>query len=183
MIENYLDLENGVLENYTDRVVRKASNMRGFYNDEEALEALISNGDPTIYDVYAVVKEGEGELCYAITILHAGKVGDEYFMTKGHYHEKKDRAELYIGLRGQGLLLMQKGDEVKWVEMRRGTVVYVPPYWAHRSVNTGSGDFVFLAIYPGDAGHDYGSIAERGFAKIVVERDGRYEVIDNPRYR
>ncbi|NPA76022.1 MAG: cupin domain-containing protein [Euryarchaeota archaeon] len=182
MIENYLDLERGIMEHWNSKVVRKASDMRGFYLANDALEKMIEGGDPVIYEVYAVTHENEGELCYGVTVLHPGKVGDEFFMTKGHYHEKRDRGELYIGLRGRGLLLMQKDEEVQWYEMRRGTVIYVPPYWAHRSINTGTEDFVFLAIYPGDAGHDYGTIAEKGFAKIVVEKEGRVDIIKNPRY-
>ena len=183
MLSNYIDLKKGILENYTEKVIRRASDMLNFYQDNEALEKMIKNGNPTIYEVYAVTHEGEGELSYAITILHPGKVGNEYFMTKGHYHEKKDRGELYIGLKGNGLLLMQKGEEIRWIEMERGKIVYVPPYFAHRSINTGNEDFVFLAIYPGDAGHDYGSIAERGFAKIVLEENGNYAVKDNPRWK
>ncbi len=183
MISNWIDLESGILNEHSSRVIRRASDMRGFYRDSGALNELIEKENPVIYEVYAVPKEGEGELSYGVTFLHPGIVGDEFYMTKGHYHEKKDRAEVYIGIRGNGLLLMQKGDEVKWVEMKRGTIVYVPPYWAHRSINTGDDDFVFLAIYPGDAGHDYGSIAERGFAKIVVKVEGGFRVIPNPEYR
>ncbi len=180
---NVIDLDTGILDKYGDKVVRKASNMRGFYGDEEALEKLIKSGDPIIYEVYSVPREGEGELSYGVTILHPGTVGGEFYMTKGHYHEKKDRAEIYMGIRGHGLLLMQNGNEVKWEEMQRGTIVYVPPFWAHRSINTGNEDFIFLAIYPGDAGHDYGSIAERGFAKLVIKDGEDYKIIDNPRYR
>ncbi len=183
MIKNTIDLDSGILTNYTDKVVRKASDMQSFYLDENELERMIKNGDPMIYEVFGVTNEGEGELSYAVTILHAGKVGNEYFMTKGHYHKKKDRAEMYIGLRGHGILLMQKDDEVMWKEMHRGDIVYVPPYWAHRSINVGDEDFVFLAVYPGDAGHDYGSIAEKGFAKIVVKDNKGYKIVDNPRYR
>ena len=47
--------------------------------------------------------------------------------------------------------------------MRPGTVAYVAPCWAHRTVNTGSEPFVFLAVYHGDAGHDYGTIETEGF--------------------
>jgi len=183
MLSNYIDLEKGILENYTERVIRRASDMLNFYQDEEALKKMIENGDPIIYEVYGVTREGEGELSYAITILHPGKVGDEYFMTKGHYHEKRNRGELYIGLQGKGLLLIQKENEVKWIEMDRGKIVYVPPYFAHRSINIGNDDFVFLAIYPGDAGHNYGSIAEKGFAKIVVKDNGNYAIKDNPKWK
>ena len=182
MLKNRIDFDLAKLERYEDIVVRRASDMRGFYQDSEALEDIIKREDPVIYEVYAVPKEKEGELSYAITVLHPGRVGREYFMTKGHYHSKRDRAELYISLKGRGLLLMQKDGEVQWFEMEKGDVVYVPPFYAHRSINIGKEDFVFFAIYPSDAGHDYGSIAERGFAKIVVECKNGYEVVDNPRW-
>ena len=61
-------------------------------------------------------------------------------------------------------------------------IVYVPPYHAHRTINTGNEPFIFLAVYPSDAGHDYGSIAEKGFSKIVVEKDGKVEVMYNPKW-
>ena len=63
-------------------------------------------------------------------------------------------------------------------------VLYVPPGWAHRSVNTGSGeDLVTFFVYPGHAGHDYGSIESQGFRKLVVERDGAPCIVDNARWR
>jgi glucose-6-phosphate isomerase len=67
-------------------------------------------------------------------------------------------------------------------ELRPGRILYVPPRWAHRSVNTGSGDLVFLFVYPGNAGHDYGTIERQGFRKLVVEVDGKPQIIDNPRW-
>ena len=182
IMKNIINFETGLLENYLEKMVRRASDMRGFFYDEKALEEMISKGDPIIYEVYAVPNNGEGEISYAVTVIHPGKVGKEFHMTKGHYHKIKNRGELYIGIRGKGLILMQKGEDVKIEEIERGNIVYVPPYWAHRSVNVGSEDLVFLAIYPGDAGHDYGSIAEKGFEKMVIEEDGKYRVIDNPKY-
>lgn len=62
-------------------------------------------------------------------------------------------------------------------------VLYVPPRWAHRSVNTSRNeDLVTFFVYPGNAGHDYGSIEKQGFRKLVVEREGEVQVIDNPRW-
>jgi glucose-6-phosphate isomerase len=52
--------------------------------------------------------------------------------------------------------------------MEHGTVAYVPPRWAHRTVNTGDEPFVFFAVYPGQAGHDYGAIEETGFTQRVL---------------
>ena len=60
----------------------------------------------------------------------------------------------------------------------------MPPRWAHRSVNTGEReDLVTFFVYPGDAGHDYGTIEQQGFRKLVVEIDGQPQVVDNPRWR
>jgi len=69
------------------------------------------------------------------------------------------------------------------VPMQAGTIAYVPPYWAHRTVNTGNQPFIFFAAWPGDSGHDYGTIEDRGFAKIVVERGGRPALVDNPKFK
>ena len=33
-----------------------------------------------------------------------------------------------------------------------------------------------------DAGHDYGTIKDRGMRKLVVERDGKAALVDNPSY-
>ena len=67
-------------------------------------------------------------------------------------------------------------------ELRPGRVLYVPPYWAHRSVNTSQDDdLITFYVYPGNAGHDYGTIERQGFRKLVVERHGQPAIIDNPR--
>jgi glucose-6-phosphate isomerase len=105
-------------------------------------------------------------------------------MTKGHFHAVLETAEIYYCLRGEGVMVMET-PEGDWAveDLRPGTELYVPPRWAHRSVNTGSaGPLVTFFIYPGDAGHDYGTIERQGFRKLVVERAGRPEVVDNPRW-
>jgi glucose-6-phosphate isomerase len=105
-------------------------------------------------------------------------------MTKGHFHVKRDRAEVYLGLSGEGYLLLQTdAGEVSSVPMQAGTVAYVPPYWAHRTVNTGAEPFIFFAVWPGDSGHDYGTIEKIGFAKIMVERNGTVTLLDNPKHK
>jgi glucose-6-phosphate isomerase len=59
----------------------------------------------------------------------------------------------------------------------------VPPGWAHRSVNSGAAaDLVTFFVYPGHAGHDYGSIEKQGFRKLIVDRNGKPEFVDNPRW-
>jgi len=95
-----------------------------------------------------------------------------------------ETAEIYYCLQGQGVMVMET-PEGDWSveELRPGVVLYVPPRWAHRSVNTSlEGDLVTFFIYPGDAGHDYGTIEVQGFRKLIVERDGKPAIVDNPRW-
>jgi glucose-6-phosphate isomerase len=180
-----LNMQTGIIEPVGKVTRRQLSDMRHMYADTEAEERILAEeGDRLIYEVYAVdLPEEEGHMPHSTTIIYPGRVGDEYHMTKGHFHAKRDRAELYMGLAGEGVLLLQTGEGVvRSVAMEPGTLAYVPPYWAHRTINTGEQPFVFLAVYPGDAGHDYGTIEGQGFAQILVRRDGQPTLIDNPRY-
>jgi aldehyde:ferredoxin oxidoreductase len=180
-----LQFQNGLIEPYGEKTVRRLSDMRGMYLDIAATEELIKQGDPLLYEVYEVdVPHEEGQLIYCTSIIYPGKVGDEYYMTKGHFHSKESTAEMYLGLQGRGYLLMQTHDgQTSAIEMRPGTIAYIPPFWAHRTVNTGDEPFIFFGVYPGDAGHNYGTIEEEGFAKLVVEKNGKPAIVDNPRYR
>jgi len=56
-------------------------------------------------------------------------------------------------------------------KMARGKMVYVPPYWAHRSINIGDEPLISFCVYPGDAGHNYGDIEQEGFPKRIFERN------------
>jgi glucose-6-phosphate isomerase len=98
----------------------------------------------------------------------------EYHLTRGHYHRKRDHAETYQALSGRGLVLFEREDgSVCTAELAPGRVTYVPPFWAHRSVNTGNVPLVFLWTCAVEAGHDYESLRRRGMRQVVVERDGR----------
>jgi glucose-6-phosphate isomerase len=105
-------------------------------------------------------------------------------MTKGHFHRVRDRAEVYLGLAGEGRLVMATEDGRHAVEpIRRGTISYVPGGWAHRSVNVGDEPLVFFAAYIGDAGHDYHTVQRMGFPVLVFAGDSGPEIVANPRYR
>jgi glucose-6-phosphate isomerase len=143
------------------------------------------DGDDVVYRVYNVdVPAAASDIPFGTTVLLPGKVGDEYFMTKGHFHEVRSRAEIYIGFSGEGLLLMATEDGRHAVEpIRPGVVNYVPGGWAHRSVNTGPEPLVFFAAYVGDAGHDYQTIDANGFPVRVVEREGEPAIVENAAFR
>ena len=169
-----------------NHIVRRLSSMSGQYADAGAFQAMLERGDPVLYEVYEIRRpEMAGELLNGVSVVHPGKVGREYFMTKGHFHAVTETAEIYYCLEGQGLMVMEN-PEGDWAveELRPGRVLYVTPRWAHRSVNTGGEeDLVFFFIYPGHAGHDYGTIEKQGLRKLVVEEAGRPKIIDNPRWQ
>lgn len=170
-----LDLVEGLMENPTRRTERRTSAMRGYYSDAEALEKLIGNDDPLHYEVLEVpVPEETGHLMYCISRLFPGTVGGECFMTKGHYHTRVNTGEIYLALRGEGLMMMKTPDgECRWEAFRPGRMVYVPPYWGHRSINTGGEPLVSFCVYPGEAGHNYGDIEGEGFPKRAFLCDGK----------
>jgi glucose-6-phosphate isomerase, archaeal len=173
------DLVEGVMHDPESRIARRASDMRGYYADEPALEALISSeGDPVHYETFeSAVPEEYGQVKFCISKLHPGVVGGECFMTKGHYHAVLQTGEVYLCLRGEGLMMMKTADGTCRTEaFAPGRLVYVPPYWAHRSINTGDEPLVSLCLYPGDAGHDYGDIKSSGFPRRVYKRDGQVVV-------
>lgn len=167
------ELAEGVMSDPADHIVRRVSDMRGYYADGDALEALIEvQRDPPHYETFeSPVPEQYGQVKYCISKLYPGTVGDEFFMTKGHYHAVLETGEVYLCLRGQGYLMMKtaKG-ECRWEPFAPGRLVYAPPCWAHRSINTGDEPLISLCLYPGDAGHNYGNIRTEGFPKRVFRR-------------
>jgi glucose-6-phosphate isomerase len=163
-----------------DRVYeRRLKDMAAMYEDAAAVAAARA-ADPVIYRVYEKdIPELPGELQWCVSVTLPGKIGREFYMTKGHYHAERDTAEIYLCVGGTGYMLMETEDgRTAALEMRPDVAVYVPARWAHRSVNTGGGPLISFCVYPGNAGHDYDAIGPRGFRKRIVEIDGRPAVID-----
>jgi glucose-6-phosphate isomerase len=181
-----IDLPSGEPTYYEDHLERRLSAMEGQFLDKAAYTAGVANGDPILYEVYEVSRpQVAGELIHGISILHPGKIGDEYYMTKGHFHTVLDTAEIYYCLQGKGVMVMEN-PEGDWAveELTPGKVLYVSPRWAHRSVNIGSEEtLITFFAYPGNAGHDYGTIETQGYRKLIVEREGEMAIIDNPRWK
>ena len=108
------------------------------------------------------------ELPQSVTTILPGNLAGEFYMTKGHQHPDP-QGEIYLCLRGTGGLLTFDGSRTSWIEMTPGVIGYMPPGWAHRSVNTGTEEYQFLAVYPGSAGHDYGWVVENGMGERIFE--------------
>ena len=165
-----LDMATGSLQPRTSRVVRRVSDLRGYFADRDATATAVAAGDPVVYEVEQYdLPEEAGQLICCTTVLYPGVVGEEYYMTKGHFHAVRATAEVYLGLSGEGyLLLVTEDGAAAQLRLGAGTVAYVPPYWAHRTVNTGEGRLAFLAVYPAHAGHDYATARTMGFGRRVL---------------
>lgn len=176
-----LDLLTGKLTPFSERVVRRLSDLRGLVADEEALRHELEREDRIVYEVVKInVPQAQGHLLFSVTTIFPGKIGREYYFTQGHYHVNDKTAEIYIGIRGRGILLMRKGSVAHAVEMQRGTLVYIPPGWGHRSANVSNEPYVFLSFYPADAGHDYERVRREGMGKRVfaAPNDRGYSLVD-----
>jgi len=178
------DLKTGLSETAKSSK-RTVSSMRGMYADDAATEELIANGDPLVYEFYELgAPETPGDLAFGSSIVYPGKVGDEYFMTKGHFHTILETAETYYCLQGHGYMLLEN-PEGDWSaqEMTPGKTVYVPPRYAHRSINVGDTPLITFFCFRGDAGHDYGTIETKGYRKLLFDIDGETVIVDNPKWK
>lgn len=171
-----LDAATGRVSPEGARQERRLSDLDGLFADAAAWRAGVEAGDPLVYTVSAApVPEEPGQVPFSITTIEPGDVAGELFMTKGHRHTAPE-GEVYAGIEGEGGLLLFDGTAHHWIELRAGAVGYIPPGWAHRTVNTGTEPFRFLAIYPGDAGHDYEAVLRDGMGARVLRGGDGYDV-------
>jgi glucose-6-phosphate isomerase len=155
------------------------------FADEAAFERAVAMGDPVVYEFYELgTPENAGEIAFGTSITYPGKIGNEYFMTKGHFHTILETAEVYYTLSGEGGILMENPEgDTAFYPMTVGKAVYVPRRYAHRSVNTGAVPLVSFFAFRGDAGHNYATIETKGYRKLVIEAmNGKSAIIDNPRW-
>jgi glucose-6-phosphate isomerase len=165
-------------------IKRHLSDLSGCFADPAAFATALAKNNSLLYSV-ASFEPGrdDGDLHYGVGLIMPGRVGDEYFMTKGHLHAWREAAEFYVGLTGDGVMLLEdeQTGESRMAPLRPNHVVYVPGKTAHRTMNTGKVPLTYLGVYPAKAGHDYGAIAARNFRCVVVERDGQPAMLDRKR--
>ncbi len=135
---------------WNKRWVRKFSEM------EELYEARISP-HTVIYEVFTAGP-------FSLTKLKPGKVGKEFFMTKGHRHPD-GKPELYVLLEGEAILV---AEDAIWMEPGELYFVKDEP---HRVINVGDKEAVFLTFSVAE--HDY-SVAK----SLPKAREGVYLGVD-----
>ena len=169
------DPETGIVEGIRP-MTRRLSDLRGAFADEAAYEKEVEVGNPVVYTVSTVTPgTGEGALHYGVGVLFPGTIGDEYYLTRGHLHSWRAAAEVYVGLRGIGRMVLEEmtTGTTTVVELQANSIVYVPGHTAHRTVNVGSEPLIYIGIYPAEAGHEYGEIAERNFRTVIIVKNGK----------
>ena len=163
-----------------DKISRKMKDLGSIFSDKVAYAALDAN--KLVYNVesfFPVSDKTEGGLFYGITFIKPGTVGNEYFMTKGHFHSIRNRSEIYITIEGEGMLILMDEKRNTYAEkMTSGSIHYINANVAHRTANTGDTDFIFSAVWAADAGHDYDSIEKQGFSKILIKQNGVPTLVD-----
>jgi glucose-6-phosphate isomerase len=183
-----VDIESGQLKGATNRYVKTFRDLEGLYEDEAALAAVIADkGGEVAYEVTDYKPSANaGDIIIGVTRMEPGRIGREYYMTRGHIHARPNRPEMYYGESGLGVMLLESPDgQVRTIEIGPRTMCYVPPFWIHRSVNVGTEPLVMTFAYPADSGQDYDIIARAGGMKSRIVDDGKggWQAIDNKSYR
>lgn len=166
-------------------IIRRLSDMSAYYQDKAKVAEILNAEDPTIYRFWEIEQENAPRgLSFGVTCIYAGSIGREFHMTKGHFHTSPGD-ELYITLSGRGKLAMfsREGD-VKTLDMLPGSMCYIPTAYAHRTINTGADEFIFLAVWPPSIAHDYETILKGGFPQLVVKGEQEaVQIIENPSHQ
>lgn len=183
-----VSIATGMLVNGDGHYRKTFRDLSGLYADERAFgQLLASAADDVAYEVTSYAAgERATDFILGVTRMRPGKVGREYYLTRGHIHAAADRPEVYHVLAGHGLMQMESpGGEVRLVEMRSQDICYVPPFWIHRSVNLGETDLVMFFSYPADSGQDYGIIERAHGMRVRIMEDGQggWRQEPNPHWR
>lgn len=171
----FTDLASGALSgDAVVRVTKTVGDLAGYWYDAAALALL----DPAklLYTTESWLPAGEGiagALAWGNTTLLPGRIGREYFMTRGHWHRRRECGELVICVEGEGaLILMDEGGHTRTERLTPGSTHHVPGYTAHRTANTGAEPLRFLCAWEANCGHDYEEIRRSGFSRVLLEADG-----------
>lgn len=176
-----LNLETGRFSGQEPQAIRTAADLASIFADSDA---ALAAEPAVVYEIHGGPAEIEGppQLLYSTTVLHPGKIGNEFFMTRGHFHVNPDRGEFMLTLQGEGALILMDRFRNTWLEpMSQGSVHNVDGRFAHRVANTGESPLVFLVTWMSDCGHDYETIKANGFGKILVSGPEGPSLMNLPR--
>ncbi len=159
---------------------KRLKNLKGVFADDSALALL--DPETLVYSVQAHLPVSEGTpggLFFGNTALQPGKVGGEYFMTRGHFHANPERDEFYWGINGEGMLILMDTNRNTWAErIFPGSLHHIPGNTAHRLANIGNIPMTVGACWHSDAGHNYEEIERHGFSARLLDVDGTPTLVE-----
>ena len=107
---------------------RTLGDLKNVFQDEAARAQM--SPATIVYEVqsHMAVKDGTpGGLFFGTSNVMPGQVGGEYFMTKGHYHARRECGEYYWCIQGTGALILMDESGKCWFEpMQPGSLHYIP---------------------------------------------------------
>lgn len=152
-----------IKEEFDNKIVRRIRDMAPFFSDQIAVQKLLEK-NPLLYLVYEKI---EGDVSYSLTVIEPGRIGEEFYMTKGHYHAVPSSEPIHV-VEGEGVLVLQdKKGNAKEVKLKKGIIYVIPKDYAHRVVNIGKKRLSFVCVYATKAGHDYSIVEKEGFKTII----------------
>ncbi|ALX65764.1 glucose-6-phosphate isomerase family protein [Microbacterium sp. XT11] len=170
-----VDADRGLFDGSSERYEKRLADLRGIYRSDAAFEAALAadDGEPVYWVESSTPDTGRGALTVGLSVLRPGRIGDEFAMTRGHLHAQSEFAELYHGISGSGVMLLDSvTGESRALPIGPGISVHVPGGWVHRSVNVGTDLLVTVFAYATEAGQDYGIIERAGGMSTLVVDDG-----------
>ena len=172
----YLDLANKML---AGKLTPKAHNA---YKDVKSYYHAIDQNlpdDTVMYDLYRFQVAPDDYMLIGMTCLHPVLVNGECNMTKGHFHVDEKDPEIYIGVEGEGLLILMDKEGYAYAEkVFPGSFHYIYGHMAHRLVNTCDEVFKAIAIWNENSGHDYDTIKKTPFPKRVFKSGNNIVIKD-----
>lgn len=128
-----------ILKKYGLKRVAKVKDLKGYYKDTSGFEDEIN------YEVYFLHPEKTRLLktFVGMTVLHPGKVNEEWKMTRGHFHETE---EIYVFVKGSGRMIIKKDGEYHEYRVKEGDMVIVPSGFWHRVINDGKEELIFYTL-------------------------------------
>lgn len=124
-----------------------------------------------------------------LTVIAAGKIGEEFVKTHGHYHIGEG-SETYQLLSGEAMMVIQKPsfnfegvEAVRLVKLPLNQKIDVPSGWGHNLVNTGTAPLVAINYLDPSIENLYSAYEKkRGAAYYVFATDRKISLEPNKNY-
>lgn len=133
-----------IKKNYDKKIIRTLRDMKDKFFFKQEVKTILKKRNPRIYTVYIKRINNKN---YSLTIIEQGIIFNEFFMTKGHKHTKKDK-EIYTLLKGKGILYLQ-GKITKLIKLKKNKPTIISGNSIHRLINIGNSKLEVATIDKG----------------------------------